>query len=194
MTLLARTAGSSVAPWCAFASIWTTCCRSLTSQPCAMIETMSLRRTNKAKNEFTDRSERERIIQVLSLEYQTLMEEILLRTSGRFQFLGLMTTAAALLSTGVFGHPVFRPQTWIAAALAAGVFIFGVACFVYLGRQRELIAFRVGALEKRINALLSAEPGFPAVLSWNSGYKHVSLYQKIRITLHPSGADATLRQ
>lgn len=128
----------------------------------------------------------DRIIQVLSLEYQTLREEMLLRTSGRFQFLGLMTTAAALLATGVLGHSIFGGQTWIAATLAVAVFAFGLFCFSYVGRLRRDLAVQVAALEKRINALLPAEPGFSAVLSWESDHVHRSFIQKLRFGLQPA--------
>jgi hypothetical protein len=141
---------------------------------------MNDRHHGEAKSSQVSDQNREQIIQVLSLEYQTLREEILVHTSGRFQFLGLMTTAAALLTTGVFSSSVFRGQTWISAALALGVFVFGVVCFVYIGRQREAVADRVAEIERRINALLPAEPGFSAVLSLESHRKHRTLYQNLK--------------
>jgi hypothetical protein len=94
-----------------------------------------------------------------------------------------MTTAAALLTTGVFSSSVFKSQTWISAALATLVFAFGVVCFVYLGRQREQTSIKIAAIEKRINALLPAEAGFPTVMSLESNRKHWSLYEKIQLVL-----------
>lgn len=126
--------------------------------------------------------DRELLIQVLSLEYQTLREEVLVRTSGRFQFLGLMTTAAALLSSGILGPSIFGHQTWIAALLAAGVLAFGLVCFVALGRLRTDAAVRVAEIEKRINAMLPAERGFSTVLSWESGREKRTFGQKLMIT------------
>ena len=116
------------------------------------------------RNNQVDADDRKQIIQVLSFEYQMIREEILVRTSGRFQFLGLMTTAAALLTTGIFGSSIFKGKSWIAAALATLVFLFGVICFIYLGRQRDAAWDEVANLEKRINALLPLEPGFSSVL------------------------------
>jgi len=78
-----------------------------------------------------DHSDRDRIIHVLSLEYKTLREELLVRVSGRFQFLGLMTTAAALIATGFFSRSVFGNSDWIAGILAAAVFSFGLMNFGY---------------------------------------------------------------
>ena len=108
---------------------------------------------------------------------------MLVRTSGRFQFLGLMTTAAALLTTGVFSSSVFRSQAWISAVLAALVFGFGVACFVYLGRQRTMLSLKVVALERRMNALLPPEPGLTGVLSWESNNQRWTLAQKVKLVL-----------
>ncbi len=48
-------------------------------------------------------TEDNQVIQVLSLEYQTLRAELFTRMSGRFQFLGFMTTAAALVIAGIGG-------------------------------------------------------------------------------------------
>ena len=152
---------------------------------CAMIHHMIGIRRSKASNKQIDNVDREQIIKLLSMEYQTLREEILVRTSGRFQFLGLMTTAAALLTTGVVSPSIFKNDQWIAAALAAVVFIFGVACFVYLGRRRIAVSIKVAEIEKRINALVPAEPGFSNVLDWESYYGELTLFQRIRLALFP---------
>src|SRR6266704_22076 len=126
------------------------------------------KRRGEAESKPEGHVDRERIIQLLSLEYQTLRDDLLVRTSGRFQFLGLMTTAAALLATGIFGHSVFGSQNWIAATLALGVFAFGLVCFLILGRHMVILSTRLAEIERRINALVPAEPGFSAVLSWES--------------------------
>lgn len=158
--------------------------------PCVIIRSMSDKHHDRAVSSQANGVDREQIIKVLSLEYQTLREEILIRTSGRFQFLGLMTTAAALLTTGVLGRSVFSRQAWIAGALALGVFSFGVACFLYLGRVRTAVSARVVAIEKRINALLLVEPGFSTVLSWESDHGRRTLYQRIKLALFPAGLDS----
>jgi hypothetical protein len=145
------------------------------------------KRRSEAKSLQEDDLYRERVIQVLSLEYQTLREELLVRTSGRFQFLGLMTTAAALLTTGIVGHSVFTGQAWVAAVLAIGVFAFGVICFVYLGRQRVAVSVRIAAIEKRIKSLLPAEPGFSTILSWESDHPR-TFYERLKLALLPHRA------
>jgi hypothetical protein len=109
-----------------------------------------------AGGQLTD-ADRDRIIQVLSLEYQTLREDILVRASGRFQFLGLMTTAAALVASGVVGHSAFSGQGLLSAILATAVFVFGLSLFLLLGRQMSTASAHVARLEARINALLPAE-------------------------------------
>lgn len=148
-----------------------------------MIYGMSYRRRDDSKRSIVNDENRKEIIQLLSLEYQSLREEITLRTTGRFQFLGLMTTAAALLTTGVFSSSAFRSQTWIASILATLVFIFGVICFIYLGRLRGDASVKVVVLEKRINALVQAEPGYSVVLSRESNYAHWTFYGKIKLLL-----------
>lgn len=153
-----------------------------------MIYSMSYRRRSDSKSPIVIDGDRKDIIKLLSLEYQTLREETVLRTSGRFQFLGLMTTAAALLTTGAFNSSASRIQAWIAGSLAALVFVFGVTCFIYLGRQRGLALVRLAALEKRINSLVQAEPGYSAVLSLESTRIRWTLYRKIKLVL--SGARA----
>ena len=136
----------------------------------------------------------DRIIEMLSLEYQKISDEIVVRTSGRFQFLGLMTTAAALLTTGVFSSSVFKGQFWIAAILVISVFSFGVVCFVYLGRQRSTLLRRILDIERRINVLVPPEPGFAAVLTYQSSRKYLSIYERLKLVLHPAPAEYDLLQ
>jgi hypothetical protein len=150
---------------------------------CVMIYDMSYRRRGNSKGSVVNDGNRRDIIQILSLEYQILREETVLRTTGRFQFLGLMTTAAALLTTGIFGSSSFKNQTWIAASLALLVFLFGVVCFVYLGRQRGVALMQVAALEKRINALVQAEPGYSMILSLERNRVHWTFCGKIKLLL-----------
>jgi hypothetical protein len=98
---------------------------------------------------------------------------------GRFQFLGFMTTAAALLASGALGHSAFGGQTWLAVMLAVGVFTFGLACFLILGRQMVRLSARVAKIENRINALMSAEYGTPILLSWESDHQRRGPLQKL---------------
>jgi hypothetical protein len=130
---------------------------------------MDQRQQAPARKRQLGSGDRDRILQVLSLEYQTLRQDILVRTSGRFQFLGLMTTAAALLATGIFGHSAFGSKTWISIVLAAAVFGFGVACFWLLGHHIMLVSARLAQIEARINNLVPAETDSSApLLSWES--------------------------
>jgi hypothetical protein len=126
---------------------------------------MGYKHRSELRDSRTEDKNREYLVHILAVEYQTLRQEIQDRTSGRYQFLGLTTTAAALLTTGIFGSSIFEGRIWIAAGLAIVVFTFGVVSFVYLGRMRELTIIEAAALERRINALLPAEPGFSAVLT-----------------------------
>jgi hypothetical protein len=155
---------------------------------CVMIYGMNYRRRDDPKKSIVNEENRKEVIQLLSLEYQILREATMLRTTGRFQFLGLMTTAAALLTTGVFGSSTFGSQIWIAASLATLVFSFGVICFIYLGRQRGLELAQIATLEKRINALVQAEHGYSAVLTLESNRVRWTFYGKLRLLLLGSRA------
>ena len=128
----------------------------------------------------------DRIIQVLSLEYQTLRQDILIRASGRFQFLGLMTTAAALLASGVLGHSVFSGQTLVAAVLSAAVFVFGLTLFLLVGRQMVNASARVAQLEERINALVPCESDSRPLLSWETDSQHHSFVGYLSLGIIPS--------
>jgi hypothetical protein len=46
-------------------------------------------------------AERDRSLQVLMLEYGTLRTEILMRLSARYQFIGFITAAAALIGVAI---------------------------------------------------------------------------------------------
>jgi hypothetical protein len=81
----------------------------------------------------------DRLLHVLTLEYQYLGAQVLARLSARYQFLGFLTAGAAILASG-FTHPFFSPETWILAILAVGVFITGLVCFRHLGRSIVTIA------------------------------------------------------
>jgi hypothetical protein len=166
------------------ASLLVTSCVSRCHLRYEIIPDMRGKSLNEAKTSQATDLNTTRVLQVLSLEYQTLREELLVRTSGRFQFLGLMTTAAALLTSGITGRSLFSGKTWIGAALAIGVFAFGVACFIYLGRQRLALSIKIATIEKRINSLLLVEPGFSPVLSWESEHPR-TFGQRLKLALLP---------
>ena len=145
---------------------------------------MAYKRRSAAKKSQEGIQDRDYILHLLSLEYQALKEEALVRTSGRFQFLGLMTTAAALLTTGVFSSSIFKSQTWISAVLAAAVFGFGIICFIYVGRQRAIAFTKLTELEGRINGLVQAEPGYSVVLGANEvDRRNWTSYRKLRLLI-----------
>lgn len=145
----------------------------------AIIYDMCDKRQDKATNRQIDAADRDLMVQVLSLEYQTLRDDVLHRSSGRFQFLGLMTTAAALVASGILGHSVFGVQTWISASLAVGVFAVGLACFMILGQHMARLRARVAEIEKRINALVPAESESSMLLSWESVHQQRTRLQKL---------------
>jgi hypothetical protein len=55
--------------------------------------------TGKAESAATD-ADRDRYIQVLALEYQAMRSELTMRLSARYQFVGFITGAAALIGAG----------------------------------------------------------------------------------------------
>lgn len=114
----------------------------------------------------------DRLIQALSLEYQTLKEEIIARTTGRFQFVGLTTTAAAIFATGVGAAKL---PVLASGLLAGAVFLFGLGAFWLLGVQIVQLSSRVAELETRINELLPVPPDGKMVLSWESERQQRSL-------------------
>jgi hypothetical protein len=55
-----------------------------------------------------DDTDRDRVINVLSLEYKTPRDEIGIRHTARFQLLGLMTAAAALIVTALLANLILQ--------------------------------------------------------------------------------------
>jgi hypothetical protein len=110
-------------------------------------------------------SERELKVQVLSLEYQTLRAAIMNQTAASYQFLGLATTAAAILATGA-GHLSFSSGGgWFLAILAGGIFVFGAGSYRLLRMYVAFLSQRVAVIEEKINNLV---PGEERLLSWES--------------------------
>jgi hypothetical protein len=120
----------------------------------------------------------DRWIAVLSLEYETLRNEILTRTTGRFQFLGLMTTAAALVGTGMGSS---RLNAWASGLIAIAIFMIGLAGFGLLGRQILNISARVADLEGRINHMMGVGPGDRALLSWETARQRRSRFASLTL-------------
>jgi hypothetical protein len=103
-----------------------------------------------------------------------------MRTSSRYQFLGLMTTSAALLASGV-GHSVIGSGQWILLSLAAVVFIVGLAYWWRLGRHLVIISIWLTQLEGRINLVVSGEQNISAPLSWESQHQRRDRWSRISL-------------
>jgi hypothetical protein len=128
-------------------------------------------------------AEREQAVQILSLEYQTLRDEVLARTSGRFQFLGLLTAAAAILASGVSGT-VSLGEKWFLGCLAVISFLAGLALFWVLGRNILVLSRRISVIERRINALAFSDS---ELLSWESEHQRRSLWSRLSLGFLPAG-------
>ena len=113
-------------------------------------------------------------VQVLSLEYQTLRDEVLVRISSRYQFLGFTTAAAALLATGS-GSLVSGPREWLLPVLAGVIFVLGIVWYWYLGATIAMLSQRIAEIESRINSLVPADP---TLLSWESSHQRRTLFDR----------------
>lgn len=143
-----------------------------------IINSMDDKHPARGQGNRADHSEKDRAIQLLSLEYQTIRDEMIMRMSSRFQFLGFTTTAAALLAT-IVGHSLPRSETWLIVGLAVGIFIFGLTCFLFLGRQNIRLSARVATIEQRINELSPVQAGEPSLLSWVSEHQQRGSIKRI---------------
>ena len=113
-------------------------------------------------------------VQVLSLEYQTLRDEVLTRLSSRYQFLGFTTAAAALLATGS-GNLVSGPREWLLPVLAGVIFVLGIGWFWYAGTIIVVLSKRIAEIENRINDIVPADP---PLLSWESSHQRRTLVDR----------------
>ncbi len=103
---------------------------------------------------------------------------MMVRTSGRFQFLGLMTTAAALLAAGL-GALASGPGIWVSAGLAMVVSMLGLILFFALGHHIVQLSARIAQIEQKINGLLPSQPDGQSVLSWESEHQQRGLLSGI---------------
>jgi hypothetical protein len=144
----------------------------------------------KPQSHKTD-AEQDRTFQVLALEYGTLREEILMRASARYQFIGFITAAAALIGAGISYSA--GPKTWLLVALAMAVIGVGVYGYYRMRYHVIRISARIAEIENRINKLVPAEPGTPSLLSWESDHQgqlvfgRLSLgYRWFKLHIHPA--------
>jgi len=117
------------------------------------------------------------MVQILSLEYEALRSEILTRTSGRYQFLGLMTTAAALLVSGI-GNSISPDERWIQRFLALAIFTIGLLYFFRLGRGIVKLSARIAIIEGKINELAYSQS---KLLSWESEMQKRGFWKRVSL-------------
>lgn len=114
-------------------------------------------------------AERDRFLQVLMLEYGTLRAEILTRLSARYQFVGFVTGAAALIGVAIGYSSGLK--VWLLTAVSIAVLAVGFYGYCRMIVRGKLISARIAEIEDRINRLVPAEPGTPNLLSWESEHK-----------------------
>jgi hypothetical protein len=105
----------------------------------------------------------DRILQVLTMEYEALNARMVARISARFQFLGFLTAGAAILAAGT-GHSLFFRGTWI---LAIGVFMLGLISFWGMGRTITALSSHLAEVENGINKLIITGPNASKLLHWH---------------------------
>ena len=138
---------------------------------------MSIRSSSRISSGQVRPSEREQTIQILSLEYQTLRSELLTLTSGRFQFLGLLAAAAAILASGL-SQTLSRGDRWFLGGLALITVLGGLAYYWLLGTMMITISRRIAAIEQRINEVAYSRVD---LLSWESTHQQRSRWTRLTI-------------
>jgi hypothetical protein len=112
-------------------------------------------------------------VQILALEYQTLRADLQTRSAARFQFLGFVTAAAAILATGL-GHST-GPTTYVLEILGALLFIVGVISFWLQGKDQARISAHIVEIERRINQLVPSQPN---LLTWETRHQERSRFDR----------------
>jgi sulfite exporter TauE/SafE len=139
-------------------------------------------------------AERDRSLQVLMLEYGTLRAEILMRLSARYQFIGFVTGAAALVGVAIGYSSGLK--VWLLTAVSIAVLALGFYGYCRMILRGRLISAKVAEIEDRINKLVPAEPGTPNLLSWESKHNQepfISLLSDYRqLRLHMKSAAVPL--
>jgi sulfite exporter TauE/SafE len=119
-------------------------------------------------------AERDRSLQVLMLEYGTLRAEILMRLSARYQFIGFITAAAALIGVAIGYSSGLK--VWLLTVVTITVVVAGLYGYFRMVLRGKLISARVAEIEDRINKLVPVEPGTPNLLSWESEHQNEPLF------------------
>jgi hypothetical protein len=117
----------------------------------------------------------DRVVRILSLEYGTLREEMLVRSTERYQFVGFVTGATGLIGAGI-GLSSYGVKTWILVGLAVVVIAVGLYGYFLMRFHSIALSARIAVLERRINDLVPAEPGFERVLSWEIDHQGVPVF------------------
>ena len=117
----------------------------------------------------------DQIVAVLSMEYQTLREEVLGRLSSRFQFLTIGIAAAAFAASAVgMAPPRQLNAAWqqilasFVVVLIAALFVAGVVTYYRAGVMISVLSERIAKIEVRINSLMGNAYDANDVLVWES--------------------------
>jgi hypothetical protein len=110
-------------------------------------------------------------VQVLALEYQSLRADLQTRSAARFQFLGFVTAAAAILATGL-GHSTADLTTY---AIGGALFLVGLVSFWLQGNDQARISAHIAEIEQRINQLV---PGQLNLLTWETRHQERSCFHR----------------
>lgn len=122
---------------------------------------------------------RDRALQVLALEYQTLRAELIMRLSARYQFVGFITGATALLGAGI-GYSTIGLKTFALVGLAIVVISLGLFGFYRMGHHIIRLSSRISQIENRINALAAAAPDASRLLSWCTEHTEAEAWGNLR--------------
>jgi hypothetical protein len=118
-------------------------------------------------------------IAVLTAAYQSLREDMQVRSAARFQFLGFVTAAAAVLAAGLGRLPA--GTTLVLEILAAVLFAAGLATFWVSGRQQARISWRAAQIEAAINQALGGDK----LLTWETDSQDRSFFDRYFLNLRP---------
>ena len=132
------------------------------------------------------------VLQVLMLEYGTLRDEILARLSARYQFIGFVTGAAALVGVAIGYSSGLK--LWLLTAVSIAVLAIGFYGYCRMVIRGRLISARVAEIEERINKLVLAESNSPKLLTWESEHKEEAFisvlldYRQLRSHMKSAGS------
>jgi hypothetical protein len=109
------------------------------------------------------------VIEVLLHEYDALRDEVLSRVSARFQLLGYLSIAAALVGVS----SISQHWIWVYVVVITLAILFGL--WLYFGWAIKRCAIRLRKIEDEINGILGRE-----VLRWERGLPRSGLRSLFR--------------